>query len=34
MLRFFIRKQLFNRLEVKSRVGLAIYAIRHCLVSS
>jgi DNA-binding NarL/FixJ family response regulator len=28
-----IRDNLFNRLDVKSRVGLAIYAIRHGLVS-
>lgn len=28
-----LRDQLFNRLDVKSRVGLAMYAIRHGLVS-
>jgi two-component system invasion response regulator UvrY len=28
-----VRYQLFNRLNVKSRVGLAMYAMRHGLVS-
>ena len=28
-----LRDQMFNRLDVKSRVGLAMYAIRHGLVS-
>jgi two-component system invasion response regulator UvrY len=28
-----LRDQLFNRLDVKSRVGLAMYAIRHGLVN-
>lgn len=27
-----LRNQLFNRLDVKSRVGLVMYAIRHGLV--
>jgi DNA-binding NarL/FixJ family response regulator len=26
-----LRDNLFNKLEVKSRVGLAMYAIRHCI---
>jgi DNA-binding NarL/FixJ family response regulator len=28
-----LREQLFSRLEIKSRVGLAMYAIRHGLIS-
>jgi two-component system invasion response regulator UvrY len=26
-----LRDNLFEKLEVKSRVGLAMYAIRHCI---